>query len=78
MKTNDLYKLLPTKIQYDIDMQLYDEFNDEFCRMEEWLDELYSIKDIADLKRLETRRKRELVIEAILKIVEESKLGITK
>ena len=78
MKTNDLYKLLPTEIQYDIDMQLYDEFNDEFCRMEEWLDELYSIKDIADLKRLETRRKRELVIEAILKIVEESKLGITK
>lgn len=44
-------------------MQLYAEFNDTVAMMYEHYPDIFSRKDIADLKRAETSRKKQLVEE---------------
>lgn len=48
------------KAEFEIAMIIYDEFNDKFCEMYDWLGEIYTLKDIQDLKRAEKRRENEL------------------
>ena len=48
------------KAEFEIAMILYDEFNDKFCEMYDWLGEIYSRQDIQDLKRCEKQREKEL------------------
>ena len=40
-------------ILFQIDMQLYDEFNDKFCEMNDNLGTIYTYKDLDDLEKLE-------------------------
>ena len=60
-KTEQLFRTLPADVQYNIEMQLYDEFNDMQTIVE------YTVaagrmprSEIAYWKRAETARKRDL------------------
>ena len=62
-KTEQLFKTLPADVQYDIEMQLYIEFNDVISKMSDayyFGSEVISKKDLIEMKRLKTARKREL------------------
>lgn len=60
-KTETLFRTLPADVQYDIEMQLYDEFNDMQTIVEYTVDAgRLPRSEIAYWKREETRRKREL------------------
>lgn len=52
-------------ILYDIEMQLYMEFNDDIATMYDHLGDIYSYKDIEDKKQAEQQRKIELMENAI-------------
>lgn len=52
-------------ILYDIEMQLYMEFNDDIATMYDHLGDIYSYKDIEDKKQAEQQRKIELMGNAI-------------
>lgn len=56
-----VWGLLPADVQLEIDMILYDEFNSHFCSMEEYMDEIYTHRDLSDLSEAEKSRKKELV-----------------
>lgn len=60
-------------ILYQIDMKLYDEFNDKFCEIEENLGTVYSYKDLEDLKKAESDTERTLLREAISTLIAENK-----
>lgn len=60
-------------ILYQIDMQLYDEFNDKFCEIEENLGTIYSYKDLEDLKKAESDTERTLLREAVSTLIAENK-----
>ena len=60
-------------ILYQIDMKLYDEFNDKFCEIEENLGTVYSYKDLEDLKKAESDTERTLLREAISNLIAENK-----
>ena len=51
-------------ILFQIDMQLYDEFNDKFCEMNDNLGTIYTYKDLDDLEKLEKEREIKLLREA--------------
>lgn len=60
-KTEQLFQTLPVDVQYDIDMQLYYEFNDIQTKVEELIwQRVAPRKESTYWKREETRRKREL------------------
>lgn len=60
-KTEQLFRTLPADVQYDIEMQLYDEFNDMQTIVEYTVDAgRLPRSEIAYWKRAETARKREL------------------
>ena len=62
-ETEQLFRTLPADVQLDIEMQLYIEFNDVIAKMSDayhFGDEVISKKDLIEMKRLETARKREL------------------
>ena len=52
-------------ILFDIDMQLYDEFNDKFCEMNDNLGIVYSYKDLDDLEKAEKETEIKLLRKAI-------------
>ena len=56
---------LKKDILYDIEMQLYMEFNDTIATMNDHLGDIYSYKDIEDTKQAEKDRKIELMEKAI-------------
>lgn len=56
---------LKTDILYDIEMQLYMEFNDKIATMNDYLGEIYSYKDIEDVEQAEQLRKIVLMEYAI-------------
>ena len=60
-------------ILYQIDMQLYDEFNDKFCEINENLGTVYSYKDLEDLKKAESDTERILLRKAISTLIAENK-----
>lgn len=60
-KTEQLFRTLPDDVQYDIEMQLYYEFNDIQTKVEELIWQRVAPKEERTYwKREETRRKREL------------------
>ena len=58
---------LEKDILFQIDMQLYDEFNDTFCEINEHLGDVYTYKDLQDLENAEKERERTLLRKAIQK-----------
>lgn len=54
-------------ILFQIDMQLYDEFNDKFCEINEHLGDVYTYKDLQDLENAEKEKERTLLRKAIQK-----------
>lgn len=61
----------PKDILFDIDMQLYDEFNDKFCEMNDNLGTIYTYKDLDDLEKLEKEEEIKLLREAVRKLQKE-------
>lgn len=64
-KTEQLFRTLPADVQYDIEMQLYSEYNDYYITADKMLfygaDTLDNIaRFVSGTKRAETLRKREL------------------
>jgi len=71
-------ELRKNDILFQIDMQLYDEFNDKLCEMDEHLGDIYSLRDIEEVKQAEKEKERELLREAIKKLQKENEaLGRT-
>ena len=63
---------LQKDILLQIDMQLYDEFNDKFCEMNDNLGTIYTYKDIDDLEKLE----KETEIKLLRKVIEKQQKEI--
>lgn len=61
----------PKDILFDIDMQLYDEFNDKFCEMNDNLGTVYTYKDLDDLEKAEKEKEIQLLREAVRKLQKE-------
>lgn len=61
----------PKDILFDIDMQLYDEFNDKFCEMNDNLGTIYTYKDLDDLEKAEKEKEIKLLREAVRKLQKE-------
>lgn len=72
-KKDILEEELRKDILYQIDMQLYDEFNDKFCEINENLGTVYSYKDLEDLKKAESDTERTLLRKAISTLIAENK-----
>lgn len=60
-------------ILYDIDMQLYGEFNDKIATMYDYLGECYGYSDIEEMKQREMEREIELLRNAVRRLQEENK-----
>lgn len=58
----------PKDILFNIDMQLYNEFNDKFCEMNDNLETIYTYKDLDDLEKAEKEEERYLLREAVRKL----------
>lgn len=61
----------PKDILFDIDMQLYDEFNDKFCEINDNLGTIYTYKDLDDLEKAEKEKEIKLLREAVRKLQKE-------
>lgn len=70
MELSDEEKL-KTDILFQIDMQLYNEFNDKLCEINEHLGDIYTYKDLQDGKEAEKERERSLLIEAVKELQKE-------
>lgn len=58
----------PKDILFDIDMQLYDEFNDKIAKMYDYLGEVYSQNDINEVLNAEKEKEIKLVREAVRRL----------
>lgn len=67
-QAEELYIKLPLEVQYDIDMTLYDEFNNTYCTMNEYMGVIFDRRDLISLKRSETLRRKELIVEQYNKL----------
>lgn len=54
-------------ILFQIDMQLYNEFNNTIATMNDHLGDIYSLKDIEEVKQAEKEKEIELLRNAIMK-----------
>lgn len=52
-------------ILFQIDMQLYDEFNDKLAEMNDHLGDVYSLRDVEDVEKAEKEMERRLLREAV-------------
>lgn len=55
------YCVIPEEVRFDIEMQLFDRFNSEYCNMYEYLGDIYSKKDLRDLKEYEKSVRKWLI-----------------
>lgn len=62
---------LKTDILFQIDMQLYDEFNDKLCEINAHLGDIYTYKDLQDIENAEKKKERILLREAIKELQKE-------
>ena len=60
-------KAMENDILFQIDMELYDKFNDKFCKMNEYLGEIYSYADLKDLEDSRNATEINLLRQAIKK-----------
>lgn len=55
----------PKDILFDIDMQLYDEFNDKIATMNDYLGDIYSLRDVEEVEKAEKEKEIKLLREAV-------------
>lgn len=55
----------PKDILFDIDMQLYDEFNDTIATMNDHLGDIYSLRDVEEVEKAEKEKEIKLLREAV-------------
>ena len=55
-------------ILYDIDMQLYDEFNDKIAAMNDYLGDVYSLRDVEEVENAQKEREIELLRIAVTRL----------
>lgn len=55
-------------ILFQIDMQLYDEFNDTIATMNDHLGDIYSLKDVGEVEKAEKEKEIKLLREAVKKL----------
>ena len=55
-------------ILFQIDMQLYDEFNDTIATMNDHLGDIYSLKDVEEVEKAEKEKEIKLLREAVKKL----------
>ncbi len=60
-------KAMKNDILFQIDMQLYDEFNDTIATMNDHLGDIYSLRDIEEVEKAEKDKEIKLLREAIKK-----------
>ena len=65
-------ELRKNDILFQIDMQLYDEFNDELATMNDHIGDIYSYRDIEEVEQAEKEKERKLLREAIRKLQKEN------
>lgn len=58
-------------ILFDIDMQLYDEFNDKIATMNDHLGDIYSLRDVEEVEKAEKEKEIKLLREAVRKLQKE-------
>ena len=58
-------------ILFDIDMQLYDEFNDKIATMNDHLGDIYSLRDVEEVEKAEKEKEIKLLREAVKKLQKE-------
>ncbi len=61
----------PDDILFDIDMQLYDEFNDKIATMNDHLGDIYSLRDVEEVEKAEKEKEIQLLREAVRKLQKE-------
>lgn len=61
----------PKDILFDIDMQLYDEFNDKIATMNDHLGDIYSLRDVKEVEKAEKEKEIKLLREAVRKLQKE-------
>lgn len=61
----------PKDILFDIDMQLYDEFNDKIATMNDHLGDIYSLRDVEEVEKAEKEKEIKLLREAVKKLQKE-------
>ena len=54
-------------ILYDIGMQLYDEFNDKIATMNDYLGDIYSLRDVEEVENAKKEKEIELLRIAVIK-----------
>ena len=59
-------------ILFDIDMQLYDEFNDKLAAMNDHLGDVYSLRDVEEVEQAEKEKEIELLRGAIKELQKEN------
>ena len=55
-------------ILFQIDMQLYDEFNDTIATMNDYLGDIYSLRDVEEVEKAEKEKEIKLLREAVKKL----------
>ena len=55
-------------ILYDIDMQLYDEFNDKIATMNDYLGDIYSLRDVEEVENAQKEKEIELLRIAVIRL----------
>lgn len=55
----------PKDILFDIDMQLYDEFNDKIATMNDYLGDIYSLRDVEEVEKAEKEKEIQLLRKAV-------------
>lgn len=55
----------PKDILFDIDMQLYDEFNDKIATMNDHLGDIYSLRDVEEVEKAEKEKEIQLLRKAV-------------
>jgi hypothetical protein len=58
----------PKDILFDIDMQLYDEFNDKIATMNDYLGDIYSLRDVEEVENAQKEREIELLRIAVIRL----------
>ena len=58
-------------ILYQIDMQLYDEFNDKLAEMNDHLGDIYSLRDVEEVEKAEKEKEIKLLRETVRNLQKE-------
>ena len=63
-------------ILFDIDMQLYDEFNDKIATMNDYLGDIYSLRDVEEVENAQKEKEIELLRIAVTRLQNKIKKAV--